>query len=45
LCVIGPIRCRSLGVHQLAQWRDPIGCYLARHEPLAGPRRGAELAG
>ena len=32
-------------VHYLAQLRDPISRYLARHKPLAGPRPGAELPG
>jgi prepilin signal peptidase PulO-like enzyme (type II secretory pathway) len=27
----------------LAQWRDPVIRYLARHKPLAGPGAGAEL--
>jgi hypothetical protein len=35
----------AVGVRQLAQLRDPIGRYLARHKPLAGPRPGAELPG
>ncbi len=35
----------AVGVHQLAQLRDPIGRYLARHKSLAGPRPGAELPG
>jgi hypothetical protein len=32
-------------VHYVGQLRDPIGRYLARHKPLAGPRPGAELPG
>jgi hypothetical protein len=32
-------------VHYLGQLRDPIGRYLSRHKPLAGPRPGAELPG
>ena len=35
----------SVLVHYAVQWRDPIGRYLARHKPLAGPRQGAELPG
>jgi hypothetical protein len=35
----------AVGVHRLAQLRDPIGRYLARHKSLAGPRPGAELPG
>ena len=35
----------AVGVHQLAQLRDPLSRYLARHRPLAGPRAGAELPG
>jgi hypothetical protein len=31
----------AAGIHQLAQLRDPLARYLARHKPLAGPRRGA----
>ncbi len=35
----------AVGVHHLAQLRDPLTRYLARHRPLAGPRPGAELPG
>jgi hypothetical protein len=35
----------AAGVHQIAQLRDPVSRYLARHKPLAGPRPGAELPG
>ena len=35
----------AAGVHLLAQLRDPLGRYLTRHKPLAGPRPGAELPG
>ena len=32
-------------VQTVAQRHHPIHRYLARHEPLAGPRPGAELPG
>jgi hypothetical protein len=35
----------AAGAHLIAQWRDPLVRYLARHKPLAGPRPGAELPG
>ncbi len=32
-------------VHHLAGRQDAVSRYLARHEPLAGPRPGSELPG